>query len=128
MLGVLFVMTGVMKLAVPTLGAAFAGQLAGANIPLEDLNRWVVPFVEIGVGSALMVGYYTRITTLLVYNIMLVATYVHMVVDDPSLFPLQPEEPVIPAVVMVLAAYVLVKGGGSRSMDLKATDAAATRR
>ena len=31
-LGVLFVMTGVMKLVVPSLGAAFAGQLAGANI------------------------------------------------------------------------------------------------
>ena len=37
--GILFVMTGVMKLAVPTLGAAFAGQLAAANIPFQDLNR-----------------------------------------------------------------------------------------
>jgi len=127
LLAVLFVMTGVMKLAVPSLGAAFAGQLAGANIPLEELNRWVVPFLEIGVGVgvALGVGYYTRITTLLVYDIMLVATYVHVVVDDPSLFPLQPEEPVIPAVVMMLAVYLIVKGGGSRSLDLKATGGAA---
>ena len=44
--GILFVMTGVMKLAVPTLGAAFAGQLAAANIPFQDLQRWVVPFIE----------------------------------------------------------------------------------
>ncbi len=122
-LGVLFVMSGVMKLAVPTLGAAFAGQLAGANIPLEDLNRWMVPFVEVGVGAVLLLGYYTRIATLLVYPIMIVATYVHLVVDDPSLFPLQPEQPIIPAVVMVLAVYVLVKGGGSRSLDLAATGA-----
>ncbi len=35
-LGVLFLMTGVMKLVVPTLGAAFAGQLAAANIPFQD--------------------------------------------------------------------------------------------
>ncbi len=40
-LGILFVMTGVMKVAVPTLGAAFAGQLAAANIPFQELNRIV---------------------------------------------------------------------------------------
>ena len=121
-LGVLFVMTGAMKLAVPMLAAAWAGQLAAANIPFAELNRWVVPFLEIGVGAALLVGLYTRIATLLVVNIMVVATYVHLVVTDPALFPLQPAEPIIPAVVMTLSIYVLVKGGGSGSLDLKATD------
>jgi len=43
-LGVLFVMSGAMKVVVPTLGAAFDGQLAAANIPFQDLNRWAVPF------------------------------------------------------------------------------------
>ena len=119
--GILFVMTGVMKLAVPTLGAAFAGQLAGANIPFQDLQRWIVPFVEVGVGCALLVGYFTRVATLLVLNIMVVATYVHLVVNDPSLFPLQPEEPIIPAVVILLSAYTLVRGGGSGSFDLRAS-------
>ncbi len=123
-LGILFVMTGVMKLAVPTLGAAFAGQLAAANIPFQDLNRWVVPFIEIGVGGALLIGYYTRIATLLVFSIMIVATYTHLRVDDPSLFPLQPEEPIIPVVVMVLSAYVLLRGGGAGSSDLKAAGGA----
>jgi uncharacterized membrane protein YphA (DoxX/SURF4 family) len=121
LVGILFVMTGVMKLVVPSLGAAFAGQLAGANIPLEELNRWVVPFMEIGVGGALLIGFHTRVATLLVFNIMIVATYVHMVVNDPSLFPLQPEEPIIPAVVMILSAYMLVRGGGSGSADLRAS-------
>ena len=120
-LGVLFVMTGVMKLVVPSLGEAFAGQLAGANIPLQDLNRWVVPFIEIGVGGALLIGFYTRIATVLVFSIMIVGTYVHLVVDDPSLFPLQPEEPIIPAVVMILSVYVLLRGGGSGSSDLRAS-------
>ncbi len=125
-LGALFVMTGAMKLVVPLLAAAWAGQLAAANIPLPELNRWVVPFIEMGVGVALLVGFYTRIAILLVLNIMAVATYVHFVVDDPALFPLQPAEPIIPAVVMILSVYVLVKGGGSGSLDLRATRAAAS--
>ncbi len=125
-LGALFVMTGAMKLVVPMLAAAWAGQLAAANIPLPELNRWVGPFIEMGVGVALLVGFYTRIATLLVLNIMAVATYVHLVVDDPALFPLQPAEPIIPAVVMILSVYVLVKGGGSGSLDLRATRAAAS--
>ena len=121
--GVLFVMTGVMKLVIPALGAAFAGQLEASNIPFQDLNRWVVPFVEVGVGGALLVGFYTRIATLLVFSIMIAATYVHLVVDDPSLFPLQPSEPIIPVVVMVVSVYLLFRGGGSGSFDLKASAA-----
>ena len=57
---------------------------------------------------------------MVVLNIMAVATYVHLVVDDPALFPLQPAAPIIPAVVTLLAVYLLVKGGGSGSLDLKA--------
>ncbi len=120
-LGALFVMTGAMKLVVPMLAAAWAGQLAAANIPLVELNRWVVPVIEMGVGVALLVGFYTRLATLLVLNIMVVATYVHLVVTDPALFPLQPAEPIIPAVVMILSFYILVKGGGSGSLDLRAS-------
>jgi len=121
-LGVLFVMTGAMKLIVPVLAEAWAGQLAAAGIPLAELNRWVVPFMEIGVGVALVVGFYIRLAALLVLDIMIVAIYVHLVVHDPALFPLQPTQPIIPAVVMVLSLYVVVKGGGSGSLDLKATE------
>ena len=120
-LGVLFVMTGAMKLVVPMLAAAWAGQLAAANIPLPELNRWVVPCIEIGVGVALLVGFYVRVATLLVLGIMIVATYVHLVVTDQALFPLQPAEPIIPAVVMLLSVYILTKGGGSGSAALTAT-------
>ncbi len=124
-LGVLFVMTGIMKLVVPSLGEAFAGQLAAGNIPFQELNRWVVPFIEVGVGGALLIGFHTRLATLLVYCIMLVGTYVHLVVDDPSLFPLQPVQPIIPIVVMILSAYLMLRGGGSGSSDLKASGEAA---
>jgi len=120
-LGALFVMTGAMKLVVPMLAVAWAGQLAAANMPFQELNRWVVPFIEIGVGVALVAGFYTRIAALLVMNIMAVATYVHLVVHDPALFPLQPAEPIIPAVVVILSVYILVNGAGSGSLDLRAT-------
>ncbi|MEE9132502.1 MAG: DoxX family protein [Gemmatimonadota bacterium] len=120
-LGALFLMTGAMKLVVPMLAEAWAGQLAAASIPLEDLNRWVVPIVEMGVGVVLLLGYFARIAALAVLGIMVVATYVHLVVADPSLFPLQPSEPVIPAVVMVLAVYLLLRGAGAGSLDLNAS-------
>ncbi len=123
-LGFLFVMSGVMKVVVPSLGEAFAGQLAGANIPFQDLNRWAVPFIEMAIGGALLIGFHTRLATVVVYSIMIVGTYVHLVVDDPSLFPLQPEQPIIPVVVMVLSVYVLVRGGGSGSSDLRASGGA----
>ncbi len=123
-LGILFAMTGVMKVVVPSLGEAFAGQLAGANIPLQDLNRWAVPFIEMAIGGALLIGFHTRLATLVVFSIMIVGTYVHLVVDDPSLFPLQPEQPIIPVVVMLLSVYLLLRGGGSGSSDLRVSNGA----
>lgn len=125
-LGVLFLMTGGMKLFVPMLATAWAGQLAAANIPLQELNIWLVPIIEMAVGLALLIGFYTRILALIVLNIMVVATYVHLVVHDPSLFPLQPTQPVIPALVAVLSLYLLAKGGGSGSLDFRATRVAAS--
>ena len=121
LLGLLFVMTGVMKLVVPMLAEAWSGQLMAAGLPFYTLSRWSVPFVEMAVGAALLIGVHTRLAGAVVVGIMMVATYVHLVVDDPSLFPLQPSEPIIPAVVVVLTAYVLWRGAGAWSADLRAT-------
>jgi uncharacterized membrane protein YphA (DoxX/SURF4 family) len=119
LIGVVFVMTGVMKLFVPALGDAFAGQLAAAHIPFEGLNRVVVPVAELGVGVMMLFGVFARLASAIVFAIMIVATYVHLVVHDPALFPLQPTQPVVPIVVMVLAAFVFVKGAGAWSSDLR---------
>jgi threonine/homoserine/homoserine lactone efflux protein len=62
-----------------------------------------------------------RPAALAVIGIMTVATYVHVVVDDPSLFLLQPSEPIIPVVVMLGSVYLLWRGGGSWSRDLMST-------
>ncbi len=120
LLGSLFVMTGVMKLVVPMLAEAWSGQLLAAQLPLFEVNVRLVPFVEIAVGVVLLIGVYTRLASLVVIGIMVVATYVHVVVDDPSLFPLQPSEPVIPLVVIAISAYLIWKGGGAGSFDLRA--------
>lgn len=118
-LGALFLMTGVMKLAVPMLAEAFSGQLVASGIPMIWLMVWVVPIVEIAAGLALLIGAFTRVVALVIMGIMAVAAYVHMVVDDPSMFPLQPNEPVVPLTVMAMAAYLLWRGGGSGSVDLR---------
>ncbi len=117
-LAVLFVMTGTMKLVVPVLAEAWSGQLLASGLPFYELSRWSVPFVEILVGIVLGVGFFTRLAAVVVIGIMAVATYVHLVVDDPSLFPLQPSEPIIPLVVVAMCAYLLWRGGGSWSKDL----------
>ncbi len=122
LLGGLFVMTGLMKLFVPVLGQAFSGQLIAANIPFYTFNVWFVPITEVVVGGLLLLGLFSRIGSLVAIIMMLVATYVHLVVDNPALFPLQPEEPIIPLVAIVVAVYVLWRGGGSWSLDLKSTN------
>ena len=84
MLGAIFAMTGIMKLAVPRLADAWSGQLLAAEIPFYTLSRWSVPFVEIVLGVALLVGLASRAAALVAIGIMLVATYVHVVVDGST--------------------------------------------
>ncbi len=125
LLAMLFLMTGAMKLLIPMLAEAWSGQLLAANIPLYTVSRWSVPFLEMALGAVLAVGAFVRPAAVVVMGIMVVATYVHLVVDDPSLFPLQPREPIIPLMVIVMSMYVLWRGAGAWSLDLRATQAAA---
>ncbi len=120
LLAMIFVMSGVMKLVVPVLAEAWSGQLLAANLPLYSLTRWTVPFVEIAVGVALTVGVHARLASVIVMGIMVPATYVHLVVDDPTLFPLQPSEPVVPIMVLLMGAYLVWRGAGAWSADLRA--------
>jgi uncharacterized membrane protein YphA (DoxX/SURF4 family) len=50
---------------------------------------------------------------------MVVATYVHIVIDDPSLFPLQPVEPIGPLVLLAMLIYTVIRGAGAWSIDRK---------
>ena len=119
MLGVIFLMTGTMKLTLAEFGAAWSIQLIEAEIPFYTLNYWSVPVIEILIGMILLVGYYSRIGALMVLPLMLVAVYVHLTVINPAAFPAQPQEPYIPIAVIIIALFVLKKGGASWSLDLK---------
>ena len=125
-LGILFLMTGLMKVFVPALGDAFAGQLAAAELPLQGISRWIVPLAEIGIGATMLRGSHSRLSAVVVLGIMSVATYVHVAVEDPTLFPLQPSAPIIPVVTGACALFILLRGGGAGSRDLKLTDSAST--
>ena len=107
LLALIFAMTGVMKLFVPSLRDAFAGQLEAANLPLQSFTRLVVPYAEIALGALFALGVFTRIAVIGVIALMAGATYVHLVIDDPSLFPLQPTQPIIPAAVIAMALFLL---------------------
>jgi uncharacterized membrane protein YphA (DoxX/SURF4 family) len=119
LLGFLFLSTGVMKFVVPSLRSAFSGQLAEAGLPFHSINMWLVPLVEIVLGVKFLVGLYGRLASLVAIVMMIVATYVHLVVHNPDLFPLQPEAPIIPLVTILLCLYVLWAGSGSWSIDLR---------
>ena len=118
LMGLLFLSTGVMKLAVPSLRNAFSGQLTEAGLPFHTVNMWLVPLAEIVLGGMLIIGLFGRVASLVAIVMMVVATYVHLVVHDPELFPLQPEAPIIPLATILLCLYVLWVGSGSWSIDL----------
>jgi uncharacterized membrane protein YphA (DoxX/SURF4 family) len=118
MLGVIFLMTGTMKLSLEEFAMAWALQLNEANIPLVVFNLWFVPVLEIILGAILLIGYYARISIILIIPIMLVAIYVHLTVVNPAAFPAQPQEPIIPIIIILIALIVFAKGAGSWSLDM----------
>ncbi|MFQ6005166.1 MAG: DoxX family protein [Woeseia sp.] len=122
LLGLVFFMAGILKVAVPYLGEAFSEQLIAANIPLYEVSLYTVPVVEMVLGITLLVGIHAHLWAAVAAVIMLVAAYVQVVTDYPSLFPLQPVEPVGPLVLLVLLLYVQWKGGGSWSIDFNETN------
>ena len=116
-LGIIFLMTGTMKLTLADYGAAWSIQLLEAEIPFYTLNYWFVPVFEILLGIILLIGYYSRIGALMVMPIMLVAIYVHLTVSNPAAFPSQPQEPYMPIAVILMAAIIIIKGAGNWSVD-----------
>ncbi len=119
LLGIIFVMTGLMKLFMADYAEAWSIQLTEAEIPLYTFNYWFVPILETLLGLFLLLGYHSRISAFLVLPIMLVAIYVHLTVTDPGAFPSQPQEPYMPIVIILMALVIIIKGAGNWSMDLK---------
>ena len=118
-LGIIFLMTGVMKFFFPVFTKAWLGQLIQAGIPIVTLNFFLVPIVEILLGLLLLKGLFTRFFTLIVVPIMLLAIYTHIAVEDASLFPIQPKFPIVPILVIIIAIILMLKGAGPWSDDLR---------
>jgi len=119
MLGIVFAMTGVMKLAMTDFGAAWSVQLIEAKIPFYTFTYWFVPILEIFLGVILLIGYFSRIGALIILPVMLVAIFVHLTVTNRAAFPAQPQEPFVPIIVIIMALIIIVKGGGKWSRDLR---------
>ncbi len=115
-IGALILMSGVMKFTVPVLRSAWSRQLKLARLPFYKLTFWLLPVAELVVGALLILGVLTRPAAAVVLLMMLGATYVHVVVDDPSVFPLQPNAPIIPLIMIGLTVFVLVGGAGAWSV------------
>jgi len=127
MLGIIFLMTGIMKLTFAEFGSAWSIQLIEAEIPFYTINYWLVPVFEIILGTILLIGYYSRIGAVMIIPIMAVAIYVHITVSNPAAFPAQPQEPFIPIAVIIMAVIVIIKGGGNWSLDLNTTESNKTK-
>jgi putative oxidoreductase len=119
MLGIIFAMTGIMKLTMVEYGEAWSIQLIDAQIPLYTFTYWFVPILELILGLFLLLGHYSRFNALIAIPLMLVAIYVHLIVTDPGAFPSQPQEPYMPIIVILMAFVVIVKGGGSWAYGFK---------
>jgi uncharacterized membrane protein YphA (DoxX/SURF4 family) len=122
LLSLVFFMAGILKVVVPHLGEAFSGQLIAAHIPFYGVSLYAFPIVEMVLGLTLFFGLHTRLSAAIAAVTMVVAAYVHLAVEDPSLFPLQPVEPIGPLVLLVMLLYVLWKGAGAWSVDLRETE------
>ncbi len=112
MLGIIFIMTGLMKLFLSDYGAAWAIQLVESGIPFYSFTYYFVPIFEVILGVFLVFGYYSRIAALFIFPLMGVAVYVHLTVTHPGAFPSQPQDPYMPIAVMLMSFIILTKGGG----------------
>jgi uncharacterized membrane protein YphA (DoxX/SURF4 family) len=117
LLGFVFFMAGILKVVVPSLGQAFSGQLIAASIPFHGFVLFTFPVVEMLIGIFLVVGFQSRLSAAAAAASMVVATYVHIAVEDPSLFPLQPVEPIGPLMLLAMAIYVIWRGGSAWSIE-----------
>ena len=122
MLGAQFLATAIMKNFEPFSGN-WDAQLTQANIPFYTFSLWLGPIVEMVAGLLLILGFLSRIGGLIGVAFMIVATYAHLVVD-PNFLPfgnVTSFHVLAPLMGLAGSAYVLWRGGGAWSADLRST-------
>ena len=116
--GIIFLAAGIAKLLVPIMVAAFEEQLRATGVPFRNYFSLWFPILEITIGYFLLIGKFTRFWSVIAIAAMCFGVYVHMVIDDPALFPLEPAAPIVPIAIIGLSAILFIKGAGTWSKDL----------
>lgn len=106
LLGLFFLALGVAMFFIPGFRADFVGQLSAAQIPLQRFTLFVIPLVLGASGIMLMQGVFVRLASFVGILLMALMTYLHLIVDSPSVFPQQFGFPFIPVVALVLSAFL----------------------
>ncbi len=106
LLGLFVLITGVMTFFVPEFRGLFIGQLTAAGIPLARASLFVIPTLEAAAGVMFIRGFMTRLASLVTIFIMALMTYLHLVVDGPSMLPMQFGLPLIPITALVLSLFL----------------------
>ncbi len=122
LLGAQFLTTAIMKYFEP-FSANWDAQLTQANIPFYTLSLWLGPIVEMVVGLLLVSGFLSRIGGLIGVAFMIAAAYAHLVVD-PNFLPfgnVTNFHVLVPLMILAGSAYVLWRGGGAWSADLRSS-------
>ncbi|MGJ8724656.1 MAG: DoxX family protein [Roseibacillus sp.] len=88
--------------------------LRGAGVPFPELNAIVGPVLQLLAGALLVSGYFARVGAALTIPAMGMATYTHLVYDWADEPPLA-----LPLLLIALSIFVIWKGAGSWSFDLK---------
>ncbi len=118
-LGVIFMFVGGLKLTLETIQHAWCIQLTEIKIPYCILFFWMIPLLEILAGTALILGFLSRVAALVVLPILAMAFYAYLNVSNPEAFLAQPYEAYLPSITIMLATTIFIYGGGSWSMDLR---------
>ncbi len=119
-IALIFLAIGLSKLLVPIMVVTFQEQLKATGVPVDFRGSLslLFPILEIVIGYFLLIGKYTRFWSAIAMGVSCYGIYIHLHIDDPSLFPFQPTAPVIPITLMALSAVLFVMGAGMWSKDL----------
>lgn len=91
-----------------------------AGFPLAAIVSPVAVATEIVAGLSLLLGLWVRLGAVLAVPTMLGAVYAHLVIDVWPNGPANEPPLVLPIAVMVAAAYLVWRGAGRWSLDLRA--------
>jgi len=109
---------GVMHLADPE---PFRQILEASRLPFVELNLVAAPLTEVAAGLLLISGYLARLGGLFGAATMIAAAYATIILASISSAPEVPPM-ALPVAVLAISTYVLWRGAGAWSLDLRAVE------